>query len=249
MRKTLSKIGATLVVLTACLLPQICGAETDSGSRHGAQGVPFAADDILTSASSTAQLLTCAVRTDNYNQAISPSKIPIGLTMADFTGDGNPDLAAVEEENPALSAERKYLIEIQLTEGGRQFLEVNGLFGRLFVTAKDVTGDGTLDLIVRVIGSSAPVAVFLNDGCGHFSPHQPSSFNPILPGSSSGDEISSREPRFESLFFTASSYTAACENESRRALETETGLRLPSSDQLASASSSSLFSNRAPPTA
>jgi len=92
----------------------------------------------------------------------------VGFAMADFTGDTHPDLATVEL-NRFDSASAQYLIEIQLTEGGHQFLRLTAPFGGLLITPKDVTGDGNLDLIIRAAKSHAPVAIFVNDGCGHFS--------------------------------------------------------------------------------
>lgn len=91
----------------------------------------------------------------------------LGLTMADFTGDTHPDIATVELER-ADSASAHYWIEIRLTEGGVQTLSVTAPSGGLFIKPKDVTGDGNLDLVVRSASTRGLVAVFLNDGTGHF---------------------------------------------------------------------------------
>jgi hypothetical protein len=92
----------------------------------------------------------------------------MGMAMADFTGDTHPDAATVGV-NRFNSLAVGYWIEIRLTEGGQQFLQLAAPFGGLLITPKDVTGDGNLDLIVRSAKSRAVVAVFLNDGNGHFS--------------------------------------------------------------------------------
>jgi hypothetical protein len=92
----------------------------------------------------------------------------LGRAMADFTGDSHPDLATVRL-NAFDSPTAQYLIEIHLSEGGGQSLRLIAPFGGLLITPKDVTGDGNLDLVVRSARSRAPIAVFLNDGRGHFS--------------------------------------------------------------------------------
>lgn len=240
MKKTLNKIGAGLAVLATCFLPQICRAATQTRAPN---------PELISGGESSAQLFSCAFATRGGSEAVSPSQIPIGFTMADFTGDGNPDLAAVEVNSSAVSSGERYQIEVRLTEGGRQFLEVSGQHGRLFVTAKDVTGDGTLDLVVRVTGSQAPIAVFLNDGCGHFSSLETSPFGRGIQDSPPGDEETSRELRFESPLVNASPYMAVYEPDSHRHHELGQRSR-PALNELAVATSSrSVGSNRAPPTA
>lgn len=123
--------------------------------------------------------------------------LPLGFTMADFTGDTHPDLATVELDRLD-STKAYYWIEIRLTEGGRQTLGITGPFGGLEVTPKDVTGDGNLDLVVRAARSSALVGVFLNDGNGHFQRADASGFAGAL-----GDESSHLIPMTERLYPTA----------------------------------------------
>lgn len=97
-----------------------------------------------------------------------PMAPALSIAMADFTGDTHPDLATVELERFDFSS-AQYWIEIRLTEGGRQLLKVTAPFGGLVITPRDLTGDGNLDLVVRSAKSHDPVAIFLNDGRGHFS--------------------------------------------------------------------------------
>jgi hypothetical protein len=96
-----------------------------------------------------------------------PTAQVLGFAMADFGGDSRPDLAAVELRRSGLRL-ADYRIAIRLTEGGRQSLKVIAPRGGLFITAKDVTGDGKLDLLVSVPSTGDLVGVFLNDGKGHF---------------------------------------------------------------------------------
>jgi hypothetical protein len=99
---------------------------------------------------------------------VSFRAVPLGLAMADFTGDSHPDLATVGFDRLD-SKNAYYVIEITLSEGGRQSLVFAAPPGGLLLTPKDVTGDGNVDLVVRSAVSRLPIAVFLNDGCGHFS--------------------------------------------------------------------------------
>jgi hypothetical protein len=104
----------------------------------------------------------------------SDAGVQLSLTMADFTGDKNPDTAVIELAQASPSS-AKYFVEVELTEGGRQLLSVTAPPGGLFITPRDMTGDGTLDLVIRASGSGAILAVFLNDGCGGFVRADPSS--------------------------------------------------------------------------
>lgn len=84
--------------------------------------------------------------------------VPLSLAMADFTGDSHPDLATIGFDRLDAST-GYYVIEIALSEGSRQTLQFVAPAEGIFVTAKDVTGDGALDLVVRAAFSRRPVAV------------------------------------------------------------------------------------------
>jgi len=142
--------------------------------------------------------------------------VSMGFAMADFTGDTHPDVATVEL-NRFDSASAQYLIEIQLSEGGHQVLRLTGPFGGLLITPKDVTGDGTLDLIVRAARSHVPVAVFLNDGDGHFS----AAAEPASVARAAGDVpaelgFTTEQFRFGATAVSSESYTAECQGGSAR---------------------------------
>jgi len=120
--------------------------------------------------------------------AVSEIGLSLGFTMADFTGDTHPDLATVEL-NGVDSVSALYVIDVRFSEGGRQFLRLKAPFGGLFMTAKDVTGDGNLDLVIRAATSGAPLTIFLNDGHGHFTATDPSTFASLLPDTAPGQKF------------------------------------------------------------
>jgi len=184
----------------------------------------------------------------------SPSGTPtpaiglsLGFAMADFTGDTHPDLATVEL-NRFDSASVQYLIEIQLTEGGHQVLRLTAPFGGLLITPKDVTGDGSLDLIIRAAKSHVTVAVFLNDGFGHFSAAaQPAAFARALREVPSELGFTTEQFRFGATVVSSESYTAECQGGSARNPQEQEG-SLFSADCSAPFHSFLPFgSNRAPP--
>jgi len=145
------------------------------------------------------RLFACTVSNDPSPPDFSDpaGAVPLGLAMADFTGDSNPDMAILEL-NRLDSSEAYYVIKIQLTEGGRQSLKLTAPARSLVITPMDVTGDGTLDLVVRSVGSKVPVAVFVNDGCGHFYSDEADRFSTAVRELPTGPDVSSTESRFGS---------------------------------------------------
>jgi hypothetical protein len=125
------------------------------------------------------------IRSDSRTPAIGLS---LGFAMADFTGDTNPDVATVELSGfDAVSA--LYVVNIQLSEGGQQCLRVTAPFGGLLIATTDLTGDGNLDIVIRSARSHAPVAVFLNDGHGHFFAAELSIFTTVLRQEASEQKV------------------------------------------------------------
>jgi hypothetical protein len=168
--------------------------------------------------------------------------------MADFTGDSHPDLATVAL-NRFDSSSANYSIEIRLTEGGRQYLRLTAPFGGLYITPKDVTGDGTLDLVVRAGKSHVPIAVFLNDGCGHFSAAaEPAAFAQALREVPSEFSLTTEQLYFSATVVSGGSYTVECKSESLRNPQEQNGSRFSASYGAPSHSFFSFSSNRAPPT-
>jgi hypothetical protein len=242
----LTKIAKPLTVILALAFALMLGAEAMSGQTaalslkqdvHALSDTRFA----LSSYGTAAVVLRSGV--------VAPSIAPVlGLAMADFTGDTNPDMATVELDRFD-SASVHYSIEIQLTEGGRQFLKLTAPFGGLHITPRDVTGDGNLDLVVRAASTGALLAVYLNDGSGHFSPAEPAAFAKSLPqGSSNFGFTTGQQPYFGATFVCSESYTIECRNGSLRTLQEKNRWFFIASHISPLSAALSSGSNRAPPT-
>jgi len=174
------------------------------------------------------------------------SALPLGLTMADFTGDGHPDVATLEFDRLD-SSTAQYSIEVQLSEGGRQSLRLTGPPGGLFITPRDVTGDGTLDLVVRSVGSQLPVGVFLNDGCGHFAAKAPTRFAGTIQDVPMGPEFDAQPQCFAAVAIALGPHAVECQDRSRRPLQEHGSSLLSTNDGAPSQLFSSFGNNRAPP--
>lgn len=97
------------------------------------------------------------------------------FAIADYDGDGRPDLATVQAGQIG-SSDTCYWIGFQLSRGPRQSIGITALAGGLQITSRDVNGDNFLDVIVTRAWTNQPVAVLLNDGQGNFSASSPSAF-------------------------------------------------------------------------
>jgi hypothetical protein len=147
--------------------------------------------------------------------AMSETGLSLGFTMADFTGDTHPDLAIVEL-NSFDSVSALYVIDVQFSEGGRQLLRMKAPLGGLFITAKDVTGDGNLDLVIRAATSGSPLTIFLNDGRGHFTATSPSAFTNIHQETRPGREFAVEHFYFSATLISSRSSTINSQHESAR---------------------------------
>jgi hypothetical protein len=178
----------------------------------------------------------------------SKNAIRLSLAMADFTGDSHPDLATVGLQ--ALDASgAQYFIDVKLTEGGRQSLWLRAPRGGLLLTAIDVTGDGSLDLVVRSRASQAIVAVFLNDGCGRFSRSKPDSAARALDKGIPPFEIAAAHLSFSDSAVARSSHDLASLGVSRRQPQAIAARSSFVISTRAIASPFSSVANRAPPVA
>jgi hypothetical protein len=248
MTRALHKAIAAAVLLSGALAPMQCRAE-GSGSKAVAAA---ASETVVRGAhvdSSTVTVFGCGSAATIWWGDVpgSSNGIPVGLTVADFTGDSHPDMATIRLDRFD-SSNAEYLIEIQLTEGGHQFLRLTAPQGGLFITPTDVTGDGTLDLVVRAIGFQSPVAVFLNDGCGHFSAREPSPFAHTIRDVPTKSEFGSIRLFLGAPALAQGSYTSACQDESLRPLQLQRGSLYAGVDLALRRFDSSFGSNRAPPT-
>jgi len=213
--------------------PLPAAGRTANGNLTGALTFP------LSTRGRTAAVLT----TGTFAPPAAPA---LGLVMADFTGDTQPDLATVELDRLDSSAAH-YWIEIRLTEGGHQFLRLAAPFGGLQITPQDLTGDGNLDLIVRSASSKAALAVFLNDGSGHFSRADVAAFASTLPGVMSPSALGAQQIYQGITFACLESYAAECSTGSFRHLRQRQGPLLSPNPGAASQRVLSFAANRAPP--
>jgi hypothetical protein len=186
---------------------------------------------------------TARLTTGTFGPASAPA---LGIAMADFTGDTHPDLATVELDRFD-SAIAHYWIEIQLTEGGRQFLRVTAPFGGLLIIPRDVTGDGNLDLVVRSAQSNDLMAVFLNDGSGRFSRADIAGFSKILRERPSQFGFTAPRTYRDPTLACLESHTAGCPSGSLRHLRERKGSLLSSNYIAAFQSFLSFGATRAPP--
>jgi hypothetical protein len=237
--KSVSQEKITLAVVFALPLLLLCSVRVVREQARplalSGSGAPFP----LSVHGTAAAVLT----TGTFAPPMAPA---LGLAMADFTGDTHPDLATVEMDRSDFSSPH-YWIEIQLTEGGRQFLSLTAPFGGLLITPKDVTGDGNLDLVVRTAKSHTPVAVFLNDGSGHFSRADIAAFANALHDSPSQFRFTTQQTYLGVTLACLESYTAECPTGSRRYLREQKSSLLSSHYRTASQPFLTFGANRAPP--
>lgn len=249
MKSALHKAIAAVILLTGIVVPQVCGARgTSTKSVEPATALFSENVDGASADGPTVPLFACGAAATVWTGDISApsSAIPLGLAMADFTGDSHPDLATIKLDRFD-SSKAHYFIEIQLTEGGHQSLRLTAPARGLVITPKDVTGDGTLDLVVRVVGSEVPVAVFLNDGCGHFSAKEPAPFARAIQDVPTESEFTSTQQFFGAPVIAPGSYTIACRDCSRRTLQEQRSSPLSADNGAPSQLFAPFGSNRAPP--
>jgi len=115
----------------------------------------------------------------------------LDFAIADFDGDGRPNLATTESgwNSPSQSI---YRIQVQLGDGGLRSVDLVAPSGGLRIAAGDVNGDGSPDLIVSLAWREGSVAVLLNDGHASFSLADSSSFPGVSGGygkSLNGEEL------------------------------------------------------------
>ena len=248
MKSTLRKTSIAALILgmaVALLWLAVSSKQAPSGSARSADAAKYASS--LRPSSFSLSVHTGVVTTSASRVFPLQPAPALELAMADFTGDTDPDLATVELDRVD-SANAHYWIEIRLTEGRGQVLALTAPFGGLLIDPRDVTGDGNLDLVVLAAKTRALVAVFLNDGNGHFDRANAASFS-RLPGGEPCDSSFTRR----AIYLPA---TLGCpewhqighpKGHLRPLVETNDSLLSPSYNA-GSQKSLAFSSNRAPPT-
>jgi hypothetical protein len=181
--------------------------------------------------------------TDSHTSTIGLS---LGFAVADFTGDTHPDLATVELSG-FNSGNALYVIDIRFSEGGRHFLQLTAPFGGLLITPTDVTGDGSMDLVIRAAWSGVPVAVFLNDGRGYFSPIEPTAFTKTLRGPAPKQNFATQHFYVSATLVSPRSNTLSCQSKSVRNPQEQSGSSLSATSDAPFHIFPPFGSNRAPP--
>jgi hypothetical protein len=226
---------ALLLLSSAWVAVQPTQSAALGGDTALADGIPFPLSIHGTAAA--------VLKTGIFASPMTPT---MSFAMADFTGDTNPDLVTAEMDWSGSSSPH-YWIEIQLSEGRRQLLRLTAPFGGLLITPKDVTGDGNLDLVVRSALSRAPVAVFLNDGNGHFSRANVAAFANALHDGFSEFGFAAQRTYFGVALAWVASYAEACPAGSLRYSPEEKGSLLVSNRRAAILPFPSIGTSRAPP--
>lgn len=180
-------------------------------------------------------------------RAISSARVLSEFAIADFDGDSKPDFATVQSRQEDSSSTR-YWIAFRLSSGSRQTLGITAPTGGLRITSRDVNGDDFLDVIVTASWTNQPVAVFLNDGRGNFTPSDPSVFPEAFETSENSwtlrtDQIADASAAL-SLRYPSGDYELG---DRAFSPPEESGLLIPSTSQFAALSSSVFFFGRAPP--
>ena len=107
--------------------------------------------------------------------AVPESRSGSPFAIADFDGDSRLDFASVETGHSDF-ANTEYWIRLRLNTAGWESIRLVAPSGGLQLTARDVNGDESVDLVVSTAWSNRPVAIYLNDGHGAFTHAEPGAF-------------------------------------------------------------------------
>jgi hypothetical protein len=181
------------------------------------------------------------------NAFVVPIGPPSSFAVADFDGDGHPDIAHVESGRVDSSL-TDYWIRIQLTTSEPQLIRLVAPAGGLRIEARDVNnGNHFVDLVLATALFGQPVAILINDGRGRFAQVAPTAFPDAFTDSKT-DWTSTRSQEIETTGGSPQSRGWMC-SKARRLL----GLR-PQSDLVSPANPGFVFGSllifyagRAPP--
>ena len=123
-----------------------------------------------------AGLLAGGAEASNTPSDSAPSgRAGLPFAIADFDGDSRPDMARVET-GPGDFANSEYWIQLRFSSLEWESIRLVAPAGGLRISARDVNGDASVDLIVSTVWSNRPVAIYLNDGHGSFTHAEPAAF-------------------------------------------------------------------------
>jgi hypothetical protein len=147
------------IITTPALAPAAIGVGYFNADKH----LDLAVAEQFASTSQIEIFLGNGDGTFQPGQIESVAAGPQSIAVADFNGDGNPDLAVAENEGESLS--------ILLGNGDGTF-RFKGRYATTFplwVTAADLDGDGNQDLIAtNLLQFSSGVTIFTGNGDGTF---------------------------------------------------------------------------------
>jgi hypothetical protein len=101
---------------------------------------------------------------------LSSSFINSGFTIGDFDGDGLLDDVVLVRATPISPSQAVYSISIHMGSGVTQNVSITGPPGAFEILQRDVTGNGTPDLVLAAPWQDHPLAVLVNmdNGMGTF---------------------------------------------------------------------------------
>ena len=128
--------------------------------------------------------------------SLSSGFLNSGFTIGDFDGDGVLDDVVLVRATPISPSQASYTISIHMGSGVTQEVSITGPLGAFEVLQRDVTGNGTPDLVLAASWQDQPLAVLVNrdNGLGTFRVGDPidyASSNEIQRIASLGVQIAS----------------------------------------------------------
>jgi hypothetical protein len=167
-------VAAALVALAACRDHRPAVAAWEEGAGHRSRALDVA-DGSSTHHGAEAGFTELSAsrtairhRNDVADAAAMANRnllIGAGAALGDIDGDGYPDLFVASVARPGV---------LYKNDGGLRFTDVTAASGlrtdslhSLGTTFADVDGDADLDLLIGTLGG--PIALWLNDGRGHFT--------------------------------------------------------------------------------
>jgi hypothetical protein len=109
---------------------------------------------------------------------LSSSLINSGFTIGDFDGDGLLDDVVLVRVEQISDSRAVYNVSVHMGSGVTQDLSITGPWGPFAILQRDVTGNGTPDLVLAAPWLDHPLAVLVNqdNGMGTFRVADPAAY-------------------------------------------------------------------------